>query len=48
MSKKPKNDQLLIKVNKEDKKKFIALCESDDTTAREIRKFIEKYLRENA
>ena len=49
MSKKPKNDQLLIKVNKEDKKKFIALCESDDTTAsREIRKFIEKYLKENA
>ena len=49
MSKKPKNDQLLVKVNKEDKKKFIALCASEDTTAsREIRKFIEKYLQENA
>jgi hypothetical protein len=49
MNKKPKNDQLLVKINKEDKKKFIALCESDDTTAsREIRKFIERFLKENA
>ena len=49
MSKKPKNDQLLVKINKEDKKKFIALCESDDTTAsREIRKFIDRFLKENA
>ena len=48
MSKKQKNDQLLVKINKDDKKKFIKLCESDDTTAsREIRKFIERYIDEN-
>lgn len=47
MSKKPKDDQLLIKINKADKKKFIALCESDDTTAsREVRKFIERFIKE--
>lgn len=45
MAKKAKNDQLLIKINKEVKKEFIRLCEKDDTTAsREIRKFIEKYI----
>ena len=45
MPKKAKNDQLLIKINKEVKKEFIRLCEKDDTTAsREIRKFIEKYI----
>lgn len=46
MSKKAKNDQLLIKINKEVKKEFIRLCEIDDTTAsREIRKFIERYIK---
>lgn len=45
MAKKAKNDQLLIKINKDVKKEFIRLCEKDDTTAsREIRKFIEKYI----
>lgn len=45
MAKKAKNDQLLIKINKEVKKEFLRLCEKDDTTAsREIRKFIEKYI----
>ena len=44
--KKEKNGQLLIKINKDDKKKFIDLCERDDTTAsRELRKFIEDYIR---
>ena len=48
MVKKAKNDQLLIKINKEDKKKFIKLCERDDTSAsREIRKFIERYVNEH-
>jgi len=46
--KKEKNDQLLVKINKEDKKKFIKLCERDDTSAsREIRKFVERYIHEN-
>ena len=45
MSKKEKNDQLLVKINKDDKKKFIRLCEADDTTAsREVRKFIENFI----
>lgn len=45
MAKKEKNDQLLIKINKEVKKEFLRLCEIDDTTAsREIRRFIEKYI----
>ena len=43
--KKDKNDQLLVKINRETKKKFIQLCEKDDTTAsREVRKFIERYI----
>ena len=45
MKKKEKNDQLLVKINKEVKKKFIELCEKDDTTAsREVRRFIESYI----
>jgi hypothetical protein len=45
MSKKEKNDQLLVKINRETKKKFIELCGKDDTTAsREVRKFIERYI----
>lgn len=44
---KEKNDQLLIKINKEVKKEFIRLCENDDTTAsREVRKFIEQYIKD--
>lgn len=40
-----KDDTLLIKINKEDKKKFIALCKADDTTAsRELRSYIKRYL----
>lgn len=45
MSKKEKNDQLLIKINKDEKKKFIKMCEEEDTTAsRELRKFISSYI----
>lgn len=45
--KKEKNDQLLIKINKDEKKKFIKLCERDDTTAsRELRKFIDSYIKQ--
>jgi hypothetical protein len=47
MDKKEKNDQLLIKINKDVKKKFIRLCKSEDTSAsREIRKFIEDFIKE--
>ncbi len=49
MSKKPKNDQLLIKINKDVKKEFIKLCEMDDTTAsREIRRYIERFIKEQS
>ena len=49
MAKKEKNDQLLVKINREDKKKFIALCEADDTSAsREVRKFVERFIQENS
>jgi len=42
-----KNDQLLIKINKDVKKEFIKLCEDDDTTAsREIRKYIEQRIKD--
>lgn len=48
MSKKIKNDQLLVKINKDVKKKFIEMCEIEDTSAsREVRKFIEKFIEEN-
>ncbi len=48
MSKKIKNDQLLVKINKDVKKKFIEMCETEDTSAsREARKFIEKFIEEN-
>ncbi|MBL6767526.1 MAG: hypothetical protein ACJZ4P_02025 [Candidatus Micropelagos sp.] len=46
MSDKPKDSTLLVKINKEDKKLFIKLCEGNDTTAsREIRQFIKKYIK---
>lgn len=49
MSKKIKNDQLLVKINKDVKKKFIEVCEIEDTSAsREVRRFIEKFIEENA
>jgi hypothetical protein len=45
MAKKEKNDQLLVKINKDVKKKFIAICEAQDTSAsREVRKFIENFI----
>lgn len=47
MGKKEKNDQLLVKINKDVKKEFIKLCEMEDTTAsREIRKFVESYIKQ--
>mgnify|MGYP005620255677 CR=1 FL=1 len=42
---KKKDSTLLIKVNKEEKKKFIALCELNDSSAsREIRRFMKEYI----
>lgn len=42
---KPKNSQLLIRINVEDRDQFLSLCELNDTTAaRELRRFIRKYI----
>jgi len=40
-----KDDTLIIKINKEQKKEFIQICKDDDTSAsREIRNFIKKFI----
>ena len=40
-----KDDTLLIKINKEQKKEFIQLCKDADTTAsREVRDFIKQFV----
>lgn len=40
-----KDDNLLIKINKEQKKEFIDLCKEADTSAsREVRNFIKKFI----
>lgn len=40
-----KDDTLLIKINKQQKKEFIQICKDEDTTAsREIRDFIKKII----
>lgn len=47
--KKPKKDsQLVIRLNREDRDQFIALCDELDTSAaREIRRFIKGFVREH-
>lgn len=43
-----KDDTLIVKINKEQKKEFIEYCKENDTSAsREIRHFIKKFLSEN-
>ena len=43
-----KDDTLIIKINKEQKKEFIRLCKDDDTSAsREIRNFIKIFIKQN-
>ena len=43
-----KDDNLLIKINKQEKKEFIKLCKEQDTSAsREVRHFIKRYVKEN-
>lgn len=49
LSKAAKKDaQLLIRINSKQRDEFIALCDELDTSAaREIRRFIREFLREN-
>ena len=43
-----KDDTLIVKINREQKKEFIEYCKVNDTSAsREIRHFIKKFLSEN-
>ncbi|SDG77366.1 hypothetical protein SAMN04488136_10488 [Vibrio xiamenensis] len=44
-SSKPKDSQLLLRINREVRDEFIAICEEQDTSAaREIRKFIQQFI----
>jgi len=44
-----KDSEFLIKCNKEVKKTFISLCKENDTSAsREIRHFMQKYIKKNS
>lgn len=46
--KKPKNSQLIIRINRLERDRFLDLCEEADTTAaREIRKFIRKFVKKH-
>lgn len=43
-----KDDTLIVKINKEQKKEFIRLCKDVDTSAsREVRNFIKKFIEDN-
>jgi len=43
-----KDDTLIIKINKEQKKEFIQLCKDIDTSAsREVRNFIKNFIANN-
>ena len=45
---KSKDSQLIIRINKGERDEFVALCEALDTSAaREIRRFIRAYVKEN-
>jgi hypothetical protein len=44
-----KDSQLLIRINKEERDAFLELCDELDTSAaREIRKFVRKFMSENS
>jgi len=46
--KRKKDSQLLIRVNKEERDKFLEICEALDTSAaREIRRFMRDFIIEN-
>lgn len=43
-----KDSQLLLRIGKEERDEFIALCEDLDTSAaREIRRFIKQFIADN-
>ena len=45
--KKPKNSQLVIRINEEDRNDFVSLCnELDTSAARELRRFIRIFITE--
>lgn len=45
---KKKNSQLVIRINDQERDAFVSLCEDLDTSAaREIRRFIRGFLKEN-
>ena len=45
---KPKNSQLVIRINNEERDQFVALCDELDTSAaREIRRFIRGFVAEH-
>lgn len=44
-----KDSQLLLRIGREERDEFVALCEELDTSAaREIRRFIKKFIAEHA
>ncbi|MFD2178621.1 hypothetical protein [Veronia pacifica] len=44
-----KDSQLVIRINGKQRDAFISMCEEMDTSAaRELRKFIKQYLKDNA
>ena len=46
--KKPKDSQLIIRINRVERDQFLDVCDEMDTTAaREIRKFIRKFIKKN-
>jgi hypothetical protein len=46
--KKHKNSQLVIRINKNERDDFVSLCDDLDTSAaREIRRFIRKFIIDN-
>ena len=48
-AKKKKDSQLVIRLNKEQRDQFVQLCDELDTSAaREIRRFIRDFMKENS
>ncbi|MEL6117043.1 hypothetical protein P0Y67_17675 [Photobacterium sp. SP02] len=44
-----KDSQLIIRINGEERDAFVVLCEEMDTSAaREVRRFIRQFVKENA
>lgn len=47
--KKPKDSQLIIRINRVDRDRFLDICDEMDTTAaREIRRFIRKFVKKSS